>query len=102
MADYSGDFGKMQEEALARMRQMQKRSKTAVSPPPQPAGKPPENKKPPEPPRQDIPPRTDILGSLFGDIKIDAEKAMILLMMFVLYKNGADIKLLLALGYLLM
>ena len=34
-------------------------------------------------------------------ITADPEKVLILLMLFVLYKNKADIKLLLALGYLL-
>lgn len=37
-----------------------------------------------------------------GDIKIDEEKALIGLLIYILYKQGADIKLLLALGYLLL
>ena len=99
MASYSGDFNRMQEEALARLREMQKRSRTAVNtPPPSPPPSPP-----PQPHRQgggqvaQSPPK-----SLFSDFKIDSERALILLMLFVLYKNKADIKLLLALGYLLM
>ena len=36
-----------------------------------------------------------------GGIKIDEEKALIALMIYILYKNGADVKLLLGLGYLL-
>ena len=98
MASYSGDFNRMQEEALARLREMQKRSRTAVNTPP-PSPPPPQ----PQPHRQGggqvASPQPK---SLFSDFKIDSERALILLMLFVLYKNKADIKLLLALGYLLM
>lgn len=43
-------------------------------------------------------------GELFniGGIKIDEEKALIGLLIYILYKQGSDIKLLLALGYLLL
>lgn len=42
-------------------------------------------------------------GELFNiaGIAIDEEKALIGMMIYILYKQGADIKLLLALGYLL-
>lgn len=114
MASYDQSFNQMQEEALARLREMQKRSRTAVNRP-HPAPPPP----PPEPPHRDPEPHRenhihsnarphqggappqDILKNLLGDMKIDSEKALILLMLFVLYKNKADLKLLLALGYLL-
>ena len=97
MASYNGDFNRMQEEALNRLREMQRRSRTAVYQP-----KPPQSEPKPQPqPKPQSPPRPDALKSLFGDIKIDSEKALILLMLFVLYKNNADLKLLLALGYLL-
>ena len=97
MASYNGDFNRMQEEALNRLREMQRRSRTAVNQP-----KPPQPEPKPQPqPKPQSPPRPDALKSLFGDIKIDSEKALILLMLFVLYKNNADLKLLLALGYLL-
>lgn len=43
-----------------------------------------------------------LLGGNLGDIKIDEEKALIGLLIYILYKQGADIKLLLALGYLLL
>ena len=42
----------------------------------------------------------DELFNIAG-IKIDEEKALIALMIYILYKNGADVKLLLGLGYLL-
>ncbi len=47
---------------------------------------------------------TDISGSigkLLRNFQIDEEKLLILILIYVLYKNGADIKLLLALGYLI-
>ena len=114
MASYNQDFNRMQEEALRRMREMQSRSRTAVNrphppPPPHPEPQPPQQHQHPnhnqkqhhdqnKPASQ---PPADILKSLLGDIKIDSEKALILLMLFVLYKNKADMKLLLALGYLI-
>lgn len=93
--DYSdSQFSKMQEEAMRRVREMQQRSRSAVgqdSPPP-----------PPPPPDKPGPsPSGNILGGLLGDIKIDEEKALIALLIFILYKQGADIKLLLGLAYLL-
>lgn len=48
-------------------------------------------------------PTSDIIKSILGDgIKLDSEKLLILMMLYVLYKNKADAKLLLALGYLLL
>lgn len=43
-------------------------------------------------------------GALFdlAGIQIDEEKAMIALLIYILYKNKADMKLLLGLGYLLL
>lgn len=124
MASYNGDFNQMQEEALARLREMQKRSRTVIN---QPVSEQHTQTAPPQnfsqngrqnrpqnqseqntqnrltgrPDARSPAPRQDIFKSLFGDMKIDSEKALILLMLFVLYKNKADIKLLLALGYLL-
>lgn len=96
----------MQEEALRRMREMQKRSRTAVNSPEQPKSNPPhESQSPPKQPQAQNPrpPQgADIIASLLGDVKPDPEKLMILLMLFVLYKNKADMKLILALAYLLM
>lgn len=43
-----------------------------------------------------------LLSSLLDGFNIDEEKAMIGLLIYVLAKNGADVKLLLALGYLLL
>ncbi len=107
MESYSPEFGKMQEEALNRLREMQKRSRTAVNRP-NSESKPPPEQQDPRANQQNQQtrenrraPQQDILKNLFGDVKADPEKILILLMLFVLYKNKADLKLLLALGYLL-
>ena len=99
------EFSKMQQEALDRMREMQRRSRTVVNQPqhePAPAPNPP-----PSPPiNQPSKPTLDVnnlFKNILGDgLKLDSEKALILMMLFVLYKNKADIKLLVALGYLLL
>lgn len=62
------------------------------APAPQPA---------PEPPAKELEPRRD--PSLFGPaFQFDNEKLMILLILYLLIKEKADIKLILALGYLLL
>ncbi len=100
----------MQQEALDRMREMQRRSRTVINPPPPaPAPEPPL----PNPPPANNPPSrpafqpslnvNNLFQNILGDgLKLDSEKALILMMLFVLYKNKADIKLLVALGYLLL
>lgn len=42
------------------------------------------------------------IGKFISDISIDEEKLLILLLIYILYKNGADIKLLIALLYLIL
>lgn len=90
--EYSDDkFGKMQEEAMRRVMEMQQRSRNAVgqdSPPPPPS---------PEPPSK----QADKLSDLLRGINIDEEKVLIALLIYILYKQGADIKLLIGLAYLL-
>ncbi|MCD8005983.1 MAG: hypothetical protein LUF29_03270 [Oscillospiraceae bacterium] len=105
------DFSRMQQEALDRMREMQRRSRTVVNPPPPPQEPSPAPNPPPSPPisqptKPAFKPSLDV-NSLFKNIlgdglKLDSEKALILMMLFVLYKNKADVKLLVALGYLLL
>lgn len=124
--DYSetSDFSTMQEEAIKRVREMQQRSKSIVggeenaSPPPPPSTP---HSEPTTPPNQQhketqssTPNLQSILGGLLGgsggskelfsisNIKIDEEKALIGMLIYILHKNGADVKLLLALGYLLL
>ncbi|MBE6872725.1 hypothetical protein [Ruminococcus sp.] len=89
--DYSdANFGKMQEEAVRRVMEMQQRSRSAVG----------GDRQPTPPPQKDPP--NDIFGGLLGGIKLDEEKALIALLIYILHKNGADIKLLLGLAYLLL
>lgn len=88
-------FTTMQEEALRRVREMQQRSQSFIPPPapePVPAQ---EHTQTPDPEKKTS--LFDIAG-----IKIDEEKALIGLLIYILYKNGSDMKLLLGLGYLLL
>ena len=82
-------FKSMQEEAVRRVMEMQRRAQNYTSPPPQPEPQPEEPQK-----------LADPLKELTG-LELDEEKALIGLLIYILYKNGADIKLLLGLGYLL-
>ncbi|MBO5449665.1 MAG: hypothetical protein J5994_10120 [Ruminococcus sp.] len=122
MAYSENRFNAMQEEAVRRVREMQRRSRSMVDEPPKqngseenaaPAG-PPENTPPGHPGQgSGQPDLGGLLGSLLGGgkkgelfslggIKIDEEKALIGMLIYILYKQGADVKLLLGLGYLLL
>ena len=115
----------MQEEAVKRVREMQQSSRSIVNgnkrstekkePPPAVPHPPQENADPA--PKERTDPIQGLLGGLLGSkgtvsrkgelfniggIKIDEEKAMIGLLIYILYKQGSDVKLLLALGYLLL
>ncbi len=101
------DIIAMQKDAERRVREMQEKQKSIAnnncSPPP-----------PPPPPPQPVPtPATmpihkenpvnkGFLEGILPDIKIDEEKALIIFLLIILARNGADMKMLLALGYLLM
>lgn len=87
MASSDNNFSKMQEDAMRRVMEMQQRSRDAVK----------HNSEKDETSAE----KTDISG-LFGGIKIDEEKALIAMLIFILYKQGADIKLLMGLAYLLL
>lgn len=53
-------------------------------------------------PPSDIPPDTEnIIEKLLGN-NTDSDKLLILVLMFLLIKDGADMKLILALGYILL
>ncbi len=112
-------FSQMQRDALERMRDMQRRSKSLVFESPVQADNTEPTKEAPQSQpavsssssqskvthRQahsnSSPQKNDILHSLLSGNGIDSERLLILLILFVLYKNNADIKLLIALGYLL-
>ena len=69
--DYSdANFGKMQEEAVRRVMEMQQRSRSAVG----------GDRQPTPPPQKDPP--NDIFGGLLGGIKLDEEKALIALLIY--------------------
>lgn len=91
-------FATMQEEAMRRVREMQQRSQSLVPPPP-PVSEP---ASPPPPPPQEHKPEGKLSLLDIAGIKIDEEKALIGLLIYILYKNGSDTKLLLGLGYLLL
>lgn len=98
MAENDRSFDRMQREAINRVREMQRRAQSYSEPPP-----PPDSREPmPAPKKPAAESFQGALVSLFKDIKIDEEKALIALLIYVLYKNGADTKLLLALGYLIL
>lgn len=125
----SDDFSSLREQALRRMHQMYSsvgREEDSIDSPPPPP--PPEQKPPPQQTRgshstqsthgnsKGGSPLSDFLGSIAGlggskgsssgsildELNIDEEKAIIGILIYILYKNGADIKLMLALGYLLL
>lgn len=115
----SEDFTKMQEEALKRLREMQRRSKIMVDNPHHAGqgGFETEDQNTqasalamnqsgarPKPGSESSPRQIqDIIKSILGEgVKLDSDRLLILLMLFVLYKNKADIKLLAALGYLVL
>ena len=90
----SDEFRSMQEEAIRRVREMQRRSQDFVGA---------SSKRP----QQGPDPLSRLLSSVGAGggtdfLGIDEEKALIALLIYILYKQGADIKLLLALGYLLL
>lgn len=92
---------KMQRDAVNRVNEMHKRASQMINPTPSP-----------EPPPQDTPPKkppenhldNSLLSSFskLVDFKIDEEKALIGIIIYILAKNNADPKLLIGLGYLLL
>lgn len=85
--DFSNDenLNRMQREAIERAKEMHRRAQSFIEP---------------EQSHHGEAPKTKELFDLAG-IKIDEEKALIAMMIYIIYKNGGDIKLLLALLYLL-
>lgn len=116
MASYDGtDFDRMRQEAVARAREMQRRAQGLVSgsadggqhtPSQEQTHQQELHTSSPERQAAETPVRPmagGLLSSLLGpDNKIDEEKALIGMLIYILYKNGADVKLMLALGYLLL
>ena len=118
MTDYnSGDLDRMRSEALRRMREMQRRAEAAgFSPPPQEKSAVPKGNAGGSPHGSAADLRS-LLGSVLGGSRpgeggeglfrlggmvIDEEKALIAMLIYILFRQGADVRLLLALGYLLL
>ena len=97
MAENNEELRTMQEEAIRRVREMQRRSQSYIGQPESPAELSPPDEKKAAPQNTGLPLLSDLAG-----LRIDEEKALIGLLMYVLYKNNADMKLILALGYLLL
>lgn len=110
---YSDDLNSMKQEAIRRVREMQKRSRSIVEDSSESAEG--HNKSTSQQNGQGG--INALLGSLLGTqkensdtnklfdvagIPIDEEKALIAMLIYILYKQGADVKLLLGLGYLLL
>ena len=108
MAEYTrAQINQMQQDAMRRVRDMQRRSRSFVQqqnndpPPPPPIHNIPPPPESPPPPKQEKS-APSFLGDILPEMKIDEEKTLIILLLIILARNGADMKLLLALGYLLM
>ncbi|MCD7772450.1 MAG: hypothetical protein LUH08_00095 [Ruminococcus sp.] len=109
----SDDFSTLREQALRRMQQMHANSASPPEPVEEKSVKEDAPKPPPSPPRRTPSPLSGFLNSLAGlggqkgqksildELHIDEDAAIIGILIYILYKNGADIKLMLALGYLL-
>lgn len=91
MENSDSSFGRMQEDAIRRVQEMQRRSREAVG-----AQSPQEvTESAPTAP-------TASLGGILKNLAIDEEKALIAMLIYILYKQGADIKLLVGLAYLIL
>ena len=109
----NSDFLRMQEEAVARVREMQKRAKVAIGenievPNPHHGGNNKIHKKEEAPQRAEvhIPALKEPEGlfniPLLKDLNIDRDVLIILVLAFILISDEVDIMLLLALGYILL
>lgn len=90
--DFSNDenLNRMQREAIERAREMHRRASSYIS----------GSGTPPSPPEADKSTPKELFD--LGNIKIDEEKALIGMLIYIIYKNGGDFKLLLGLMYLLL
>ena len=96
--DFSNDenLNRMQREAIERAREMHRRANAYVNSTPEPGNRPSE--------QTHIENNKSTPKELFdlGSVKIDEEKALIGMLIYIIYKNGGDFKLLLGLLYLLL
>ena len=95
------NFNAMRQDAIRRSREMQRRARPdPAPPPPEPHPEPPPAPPPPPPPPPLIPGLTGELGHLLHDS--DGEKIALAALLYLLWKEGADPALLLAIGYILL
>ena len=88
------DIEHMREDALRRTREMHSRSKFTEQPHINDnSGVQAEENKPDTP---------NIFGSLLPNMKVDGDKLLLILLIIILSNEGADLKLLIALGYILL
>ena len=101
----AGDMMAMQRDAVRRVREMQRRANEKLHPPhPAPPQSPPPARPPAPPPGGGGPPAgvpADGLSAFLGRMELDQEKIMLLLLIVLLLREGADTRLILALCYLL-
>lgn len=110
MAYSENDISSMKQEAIRRVREMQKRSQSVLQGHSESAEKQEQQK--PQTTNGEI---GSLLSSILSGksksdgksidiagVSIDEEKALVGILIYILYKQGADIKLLLGLGYLLL
>ena len=117
--NYSRDeLATMQKDAMERVREMQRRADETlrrsnqamppaappVQPPPEPSQEPPKPKPPPlPPPSVELPTAsTNKLGNILSAAGMDSDRLIILGLLLILWNDGADQLLLLALLYLLL
>ncbi len=110
MALSDKEFKSMQQDAAERVREMRRRSRELISggekhTPPYPQHEKNDStegtteRRPQSNNQKSSPFR---LEELLSQFKIDEEKALIAMIIYILAKNGADVKLLIGLGYLLL
>ena len=96
-------FDAMRQDAIRRSREMHRRAQPPA-PPPEPPPKPPEDCPPPRPPGDSIPGLHLKLPEEWAGILTnwDGEKLALAGLLYLLWKEGADPALLLALAYILL
>lgn len=108
MAQGAQNLDAMRQDAIRRSREMQRRAmpEPPRPEPPHPKPEPPPPRPEPPPPRPESPP--DLLGNLLGGElhallhDWDSDKLILAGVLYLLWKEGADPSLLLAIGYILL
>ena len=110
MAQSAQNFDAMRQDAIRRSREMQRRA--VPSPPPGAPPPPPKPHEPPSPPKPPGPPPGE-LGALLDSLHLsgelhsllhdwDGEKLALVGLLYLLWKEGTDPALLLAIAYILL